>query len=119
MNKKENPCEAALAQFRGELRNAILNEKIEMKFIPATTEGYYAELHMRVGDAKFYFALADKFIYYHNVLLEDLFPRDSDDFAKLTVLAKKYVKRLTPDEENRIKQLYDEIDRIRLGKEES
>lgn len=117
--QKMSRVEQALQTMRDEIKNAILNEEIEMEFSPSDTEGYYAELRVHVDELKFGFAIADTYICYLNDFTRGMFPKGSEDFEKLTKLAKKHVKILTLEDRERINKLYAEIKNIKSGKEEA
>ena len=115
--KKMSRVEQALQTMRDEIKNAILNEEIEMEFSRDVSEGYYAELRARVGDVRFSMAIAETFVCYHNDFINGMFPKGSGDFEKLTKLAKKYVQPLTPEEKERIARLTAEIENIKRRKD--
>lgn len=114
--KKMSRVEQALETLRDEIKNAILNEEIEMEFTPYDSKDYYAKLYVKFSNVNLLFTIAETYICEHNDLTRGMFPKGSDEFAKLTKLAKKHVKILTKEEKERINNLNAEIENIKRGK---
>lgn len=114
MEKELTPVQAAFENFRSELRNAILNETIEMTFEPYSGphSKYFAEVSVHLDDVvKFNMTVATEFVCILDKPLHDLF--EGEDFIAFRNMVKKHVKVLTDADKQRIRELEDEIDTIK------
>lgn len=109
-----SPSMTAIKNMQETIKNAILNEEVNMDFSPAENKNYYAELKVFVGKVVFAMTIADKYICYHNPFIDGMFD-DPDDFKELANLAKKHVRTLTEDDINEIEKLKKQIDDIMKG----
>lgn len=100
-----------LKALQESIRKAVLNEKIELKFKPMYNLSYMFELEISVNGGKCSFSVADKFICYHNQLLEGTF-NEKKDIPKLKKLAEKHFKFPSEETKKRILELKEEIKKL-------
>lgn len=115
--KEMSRVEQVVYNMREEIKNAILNEEADVEYKPSDSNGYYAEMRVRLGTKHFeYFDLtiADTFVCYHNPFVIGMFDKKSD-FKKLTKIVQKHVKRLSSKEIEEIVNLQKKIDEIKRG----
>lgn len=79
-----------IEQFRKELRDAILNKEVELKFKPTLDDGYIFSLTaiVRFGsDGKYNkeisFTIAKTFVCYHEELTEGIFDNDIPELIEM------------------------------------
>lgn len=113
MAKELKPYEAALKDFQTTVKNAILSGEIPVTWENPRNEDYLGTGRFMVGKAECSVSVAERFVCYHNPLLEGFFD-NKDDFKALKAMVKEHV--LSEKDKTRIKELQAEIDRIRKDK---
>lgn len=102
--KEMSRVEQALDIMRDVVKNAILNEEIEMTFSPTTSLGYIADLTAKAGQLDISLSIAGSFVCYHSPWIKGLFDKD-EDFIKLRGLALKYVRNLSDEDILKVRDL--------------
>lgn len=108
----------AYKQFRESLRDAILSGKIPVTVEPyegRLTGDYFAEVNFEIGKTTILITAGYNYNCYYNGLLEGLFVDEYFNQFKELVMSK--IKVLTPEQKARIKELEDEIAKIKGEKQ--
>lgn len=104
----------AYKQFRKSVRDAVLSNEIPITVEPykgKLTSDYYAEVSFVINNVKVELVAGYTYNCYYNNLLDGLFENEYFNQFKELVMSK--VKVLSPKEKARIKELEDEIAKIK------
>lgn len=107
--------EEAFYQFRDKLRQAMLNEEVDMTFVEQSDRPYYCRININVCGTILSMTLADKFICYHDKILNNLFTEGTLEFNQIQAIAKKHVPLLTDEDIKQIQFHQQEIEKIKSG----
>lgn len=109
MNYKE-----AYKQFRESVRDAVLSGELPITVTPYNgrlTDDYFAEVGFEICNAKVSLTAGYNYNCYYNELIKGLF--DNEHFHDFKELVMSKMKVLTPEEKARIKELEEEIAKIK------
>ena len=115
METKENKLEMALANFREELKKAILNESVEMEVSAEIDDVYFAKTYIWFCGINIQFTVANNFVCYHDDFTKGIFD-EKDDFAQFKTIVNSKLPQLSSSDLAEIKQLRDKIKWIKAGK---
>lgn len=98
-------------QFLESVRDAVLSEELPIKAIGLEDDFYFAEVDIDICGCKCKFTVADSLICCHNEITKGMF--QGEYFEAFKSLIRRKTKVYTPEEKARLKELRDEIQKIK------
>ena len=114
--ESNNKLQEAFKNFQNELKNAILNETANIEYIRSKGDYYKGDLIVKLNGSTIRFATSPTGVwsFCDMGLMKNTFVTP-EEIGRLEDIICKHIKPLTDEDNKRIEQLEDEIERIKKG----
>lgn len=114
--KSNNKLQKAFKNFQNELKNAILNETADVDYVRSRNDYYTGDMIVKINGSTIRFATSPTGVwsFCDMGLMNNTFVTP-EEIGRLKDIICKHVKPLTDEDNKRIEQLEDEIERIKKG----